>query len=104
MSAGQMRQLYQEVAKDYEDIPNKRARFLKIKSNPFLNAVQVKYSYSLTCHKTQGGQWKVVFIDLGFFTDDKMDKEFLRWLYTAVTRTTERLYLINFPTNFFVDH
>jgi exodeoxyribonuclease-5 len=102
MTSEQMRQLYHEVAKDYEDIHNKRARFLKIKSNPFLNAVQVKFSYSLTCHKTQGGQWKVVLIDLGYFTEDKMDKEFLRWLYTAVTRATEKVYLVNFDERFFV--
>jgi exodeoxyribonuclease-5 len=101
MSGEQMRQLYQEVAKDYEDIPNKRARFLKIKNNPFLNAVQVKFSYSLTCHKTQGGQWKVVLIDLGYFTEERLDKEFIRWLYTALTRATERVYLINFDDRFF---
>ena len=101
MTHEQMRQLYQEVAKDYEDIPNKRARFLKIKENPFLNAVQVKYSYSLTCHKTQGGQWKVVLIDIGYFDENNMDKEFIRWLYTAVTRATERVYLVNFDGRFF---
>ncbi|MCL2290219.1 MAG: AAA family ATPase [Bacteroidetes bacterium] len=103
MTNEQMRQLYHEVAKDYEDIPNKRTRFLKIKNNPFLNAVQVKYSYSLTCHKTQGGQWKVVLIDIGYFDENKMDKEFVRWLYTAVTRATERVYLVNFDGRFFED-
>ena len=101
MTHEQMRQLYQEIAKDYEDIPNKRARFLKIKDNPFLNAVQVKYSYSLTCHKTQGGQWKVVLIDIGYFTEEKLDKEFIRWLYTAVTRATEKVYFVNFDDRFF---
>jgi exodeoxyribonuclease-5 len=101
MTGEQMRQLYFEVAKDYEDIPSKRARFLKIKSNPFLNAVQVKFAYSLTCHKTQGGQWKVVLIDLGYFEENKLDKEFIRWLYTAVTRATEKVYLVNFPDLFF---
>jgi exodeoxyribonuclease-5 len=101
MTSAQMKQLYQEVAKDYEDISNKRIRFLKIKNNPFLNAVQVKFSYSLTCHKTQGGQWKVVLIDIGYFTEDKLDKEFIRWLYTAVTRATEKVYLVNFDDRFF---
>jgi len=101
MNSEQMKQLYQEIAKDYEDISNKRARFLKIKSNPFLNAVQVKFSYSLTCHKTQGGQWKVILIDLGYFAEERLDKEFIRWLYTAVTRATEKVYLINFPNSFF---
>ena len=101
MTHEQMQQLYQEITKDYEDIPNKRLRFLKIKSNPFLNAVQVKYSYSLTCHKTQGGQWKVVFVDIGYITKEKMNKEFIRWLYTAVTRATEKVYLVNFDDSFF---
>jgi exodeoxyribonuclease-5 len=101
MTGEQMRQLYHEVAKDYEDIPNKRARFMKIKNNPFLNAVQVKFSYSLTCHKTQGGQWKIVLIDLGYFDENKIDKEFVRWLYTAVTRATEKVYLVNFDERFF---
>jgi len=101
MTSEQMKQLYHEVAKDYEDIPNKRVRFLKIKNNPFLNAVQVKFSYSLTCHKTQGGQWKVVLIDLGYFDENKIDKEFLRWLYTAITRATEKVYLVNFDERFF---
>ena len=100
----QTSRLYHEIAKDYEDIPNKRTRFLKIKNNPYLNAVQVKYSYSLTCHKTQGGQWKIVLIDIGYFTDDKIDKEFLRWLYTAVTRATEKVYLVNFDERFFDRH
>jgi exodeoxyribonuclease-5 len=102
MTSTQMKQLYHEIAKDYEDIPSKRARFLKIKNNPFLNAVQVKFSYSLTCHKTQGGQWKVVLIDMGYFTEDKLDKEFLRWLYTALTRATEKVYLVNFDERFFL--
>jgi exodeoxyribonuclease-5 len=101
MTSEQMRALYHEIAKDYEDIPNKRTRFLKIKKDPFLNAVQVKFSYSLTCHKTQGGQWKAVLIDLGYFTEEKLDKEFIRWLYTAITRATEKIYLINFDDRFF---
>ena len=101
MTGEQMKLLYHEVAKDYEDIPNKRLRFLKIKSNPFLNAVQVKFSYSLTCHKTQGGQWKTVLIDIGYFDENKMDKEFIRWLYTALTRATENVYLVNFDDRFF---
>ncbi len=93
--------LYQEVSKDYEDIPNKRVRFLKIKNNPYLNAVQAKFSYSLTCHKTQGGQWKITIIDFQLFKDQNLDKEQLRWLYTALTRTTEKVYLLNFNEEFF---
>ena len=93
--------LYQEVSMDYQDIANKRLRYLKIKNDPFLNAVQVKFAYSLTCHKTQGGQWKIVLVDQGYLPDDALDKEFLRWLYTAVTRATEKVYLINFKKEMF---
>lgn len=93
--------LYQEVSMDYQDIANKRLRYLKIKNDPFLNAVQVKFAYSLTCHKTQGGQWKIVLVDQGYLPDDALDKEFLRWLYTAVTRATEKVYLINFKREMF---
>lgn len=94
--------LYQEVALDYQEIADKRLRYLKIKNDPYLNAVQVKFSYSLTCHKTQGGQWKVVLIDQGYLPDDGVDKEFLRWLYTALTRATEKVYLINFKDEMFI--
>ncbi|MDR2980011.1 MAG: AAA family ATPase [Bacteroidales bacterium] len=93
--------LYHKVGKDYEEILNKRIRYLKMKADPFLNALQVKFGYSLTGHKTQGGQWKVVLIDQLFFKDKPIDKEFLRWLYTAVTRATEKVYLINFPEKAF---
>lgn len=93
--------LYMAVSEDYVDIPNKRLRFLKIKNDPYLNAVQVKFAYSLTCHKTQGGQWKHVLVDQGFLTEDNLDKEYLRWLYTAVTRSTDNVYLINFEDKLF---
>jgi exodeoxyribonuclease-5 len=88
--------LYQAVAEDYMDIVNPRARFLKIKEDPYLNAVQVKFAYALTCHKTQGGQWSHVLIDQGFLPDNTIDKEYLRWMYTAVTRSTQYVYLLNF--------
>jgi exodeoxyribonuclease-5 len=94
-------QLWNEVSKDYEHIPNKRKRFAEIKQNPYLNALQVKFAYALTAHKTQGGQWKAVFIDQGYFTDDMLNAEFLRWLYTAITRATETVYLVNFSDSFF---
>ena len=101
LSQEDTRRLYQEVSMDYQDIANKRQRYLKIKNDPFLNAVQVKFAYSLTCHKTQGGQWKIVLIDQGYLPDDALDKEFVRWLYTAVTRATEKVYLINFKEEMF---
>jgi len=93
--------LWNEVSKDYEHIPNKRKRFAEVKQNPYLNALQVKFAYALTAHKTQGGQWKAVFIDQGYFTDDMLNAEFLRWIYTAITRATETVYLVNFSEMFF---
>lgn len=94
-------ELYKQVLLDYEHIANKRVRYLKMKEDPYLNSVQVKFGYSLTCHKTQGGQWKMVLIDSLYFKNGQIDKETLRWLYTAVTRATEKVFLINFPTESF---
>ncbi|MEG1556588.1 MAG: ATP-binding domain-containing protein, partial [Bacteroidales bacterium] len=101
LSREDMQKLYQEIALDYEEIADKRLRYLKIKNDPFLNSVQVKFSYALTCHKTQGGQWKIVLIDQGFLKNENIDKAFLRWLYTAITRATEKVYLINFHDELF---
>ena len=102
MSGEQNNALYQAVAEDYADIADKRKRYMAIKNDPFLNAVQIKFSYALTCHKTQGGQWKVIFIDQGFIPETGLDKEYLRWLYTALTRATRKVYLINFKDDMFV--
>ncbi|MCR4964440.1 MAG: AAA family ATPase [Bacteroidales bacterium] len=93
--------LYQAIAEDYQEITDSRERHTKIKKDPYLNAVQVKFAYALTCHKTQGGQWKQVIIDKGFVPEDGFDKEFLRWLYTALTRSTEQVWLLNFEDEFF---
>lgn len=93
--------LFDEVLKDYEDIPQRRARVEKVKNNPHFNALQVKFAYALTCHKSQGGQWKNVFVDQGYITDKMINTEFMRWLYTAITRPTEKLFLINFHDKFF---
>jgi exodeoxyribonuclease-5 len=93
--------LFEAVIADYADIGNKRERVKKVKENPYFNALQVKFSYAITCHKAQGGQWKAVFIDQGWLTDDMLNTEFLRWLYTAFTRPTVRLYLVNFKDEFF---
>jgi exodeoxyribonuclease-5 len=93
--------LFQEVLKDFEDIPNKRKRIEKVKINPYFNALQVKFAYALTCHKTQGGQWETVFLDQCYLNEKLMNVEYLRWLYTAVTRATKRLFLINFEDKFF---
>ena len=99
----QNRKLYDSVSEDYLEIKNKRNRWKKIKENPYFNALQVKYAYALTCHKAQGGQWKAVYVDHGFLNEDMLDVEYYRWLYTAFTRPTEKLYLVNFDKQFFED-
>ncbi len=93
--------LREAVEADYMDIPNRRERFKAMKQNPWFNALQVKFAYALTCHKTQGGQWKQVFVDSSLNLKDELEKEDLRWLYTAVTRAQERLYFVNFKEEFF---
>ena len=93
--------LFEAVAEDYSDLPHKADRLKAIRQNPYYNALQVKFSYALTCHKTQGGQWDAVIIDQGYLTEEMLDREYLRWLYTAVTRATQRVYLLNFEDNFF---
>ena len=95
------RQLFDAVAEDYADIPQKAERLRAIRQNPYYNALQVKFSYALTCHKTQGGQWGTVIIDQGYLTEEMLDREYLRWLYTAVTRATKKVYLLNFEDKFF---
>ncbi|MCO6360274.1 ATP-dependent DNA helicase [Roseivirga pacifica] len=95
------RELYEQVSADYADVATKVERAKAIKNDPYLNALQVKFAYALTCHKSQGGQWPAVFVDQGYLTDDMVDREYLRWLYTAVTRATEELYLVNFHQRFF---
>ena len=81
---------------------NKTERMEYIRNDPYLNPLQVKFAYAITCHKAQGGQWKAVFIDQGYLVEDQLDAEFIRWLYTAVTRASEELYLVNFSPTFFV--
>ena len=88
--------LFASVAEDYMDIRSKSERIKKIKDDPYFNAVQVKYAYAVTCHKAQGGQWSNVFLDTGYVADDMLGENFYRWLYTAFTRATQRLYLVNF--------
>jgi exodeoxyribonuclease-5 len=90
--------LYQSVSEDYSHIANKSQRYKAIKEDPFFNALQVKFAYAVTCHKAQGGQWQCVFLDHGWINDEKTSVEYLRWLYTAITRATEKLYLVNFRT------
>ncbi|MEG1623003.1 MAG: AAA family ATPase [Alistipes sp.] len=94
-------QLFTEVEKDYMDVKSRMKRFKEIRENAYFNAVQVKFAYAITCHKAQGGQWKAVFIDKFLFGDEQMTRDRLRWLYTALTRATERLYFVNFGDSFF---
>lgn len=93
--------LYQEVMQDYSEEKSNYKKFLKVKNNPFFNALQVKFSYAITCHKSQGGQWNTVFVEQPYLPEG-INRDYLRWLYTAVTRAKERLYLIGFKDDFFV--
>ncbi len=94
--------LYQQVMEDYADEKSKYKKFLGVKSNKYFNALQVKFSYAITCHKSQGGQWNTVFVEQPYLPNG-IDKEYLRWLYTAVTRAKKQLYLIGFKNDFFVE-
>ena len=93
--------LYQAVKEDYVHEKSKYKQFMSIKKNKYFNALQVKFSYAMTCHKSQGGQWKTVFIEQPYLPDG-VSKEYFRWLYTAITRAQEKLYLIGFKDDFFV--
>jgi len=92
--------LFANVMTDYENIPQKRQRYRKVKENPWFNALQVKYGYAVTCHKAQGGEWKNVFLDLGYIQQSYMGENFYRWLYTSITRSSEKLWFVNLPDDF----
>lgn len=93
-------QLFAAVWEDYADIPTKAERMKKMKVDPYYNVLQVKYAYAVTCHKAQGGQWMNVFLDFGYITEEMLGEDFYRWLYTAFTRATQHLYLVNLPEVF----
>ena len=97
LTRDQQEQLYLKVMEDYADIPLKRDRLKKLKEDKYYNALQVKFAYAATCHKAQGGQWTHVYIDQGYMTDDMLTTDYIHWLYTAFTRATEHLYLVNWP-------
>ncbi|MGM0666329.1 MAG: ATP-dependent DNA helicase [Bacteroidota bacterium] len=103
LSAEQNRILYEGVLEDYSHLKTKKKRYEALRKDPFFNAMQVKFAYAVTCHKAQGGQWERVFIDQGMFNRKEPSMDYLRWLYTAVTRATGRLYLVNFLPAFFGD-
>lgn len=93
----QNRLLFNGVMDDYADIRSKRDRIEKVKHDRHFNAIQIKYAYAVTCHKAQGGQWAHVYVDQGYMTDDMLTPDYIHWLYTAFTRATEKLYLVNWP-------
>ena len=93
----QQEQLFHQIEEDYQDIPLKADRMKAIRQDQFFNALQVKFGYAVTCHKAQGGQWAHVYVDQGYMTDDMLNPDYIHWLYTAFTRATEMLYLVNWP-------
>lgn len=101
LSQSENNRLFQTVMEDYPSIRSRRGKIEAVKTNPYFNALQVKYAYALTCHKTQGGQWEKVFVDQGYLNEKMMTRDFTRWLYTAVTRATKKLYLVSFEDRFF---
>lgn len=101
LSSQKNKEFYYTILEDYVDLKPKRKQYDSVKNNEYFNAIQVKYAYAITCHKSQGGQWKSVFIDQGYMDKNQIDREYMRWLYTALTRATEKVYLVNFPDYFF---
>ncbi|MDR6806204.1 exodeoxyribonuclease-5 [Dyadobacter sp. BE34] len=101
MSAEDNKKLYESVQQDYFYIKSKKDRVEALRKDPYLNALQVKFAYALTCHKAQGGQWSAVFIDQGYLPEEQINAEFVRWLYTAITRATDEVFLMNFHQQFF---
>ena len=93
----QQEQLFRKIEEDYQDIPLKADRMKAIRQDPYFNALQVKFAYAVTCHKAQGGQWSHVYVDQGYMTDEMLTPDYIHWLYTAFTRATEMLYLVNWP-------
>ena len=94
----QQQHLYEAVLEDYAWVVNKTERIKKLRTDPYYNALQIKFAYAVTCHKAQGGQWAHVYLDQGYMTDDMLTPDYIHWLYTAFTRATEKLYLVNWPS------
>jgi exodeoxyribonuclease-5 len=101
LTQAENKKLYESVTLDYADVADRRLRLKKIKEDGFFNALQVKFAYAVTCHKAQGGQWPCVFVEQGYLTDEMINTEYLRWLYTAVSRASKKLHLVNFNKDFF---
>jgi exodeoxyribonuclease-5 len=96
------KELYQNILADYISLKTRKLQFEAVRNNPYFNALQIKFAYAVTCHKAQGGQWERVFIDQGMFNRNEITIDYLRWFYTALTRSTDRVYLVNFADDFFV--
>ena len=101
LTEAERKKLFVSVEQDYFHIPQRRKWMEEIAKNPYYNALHVKFAYAMTCHKTQGGQWPNVIVDQGYLTDEMINTEYLRWLYTAITRATEKVFLVNFRTDLF---
>ena len=95
LTLDQSEQLFNQVMEDYADLKTKTERLRAVKNDAYFNALQVKFAYAVTCHKAQGGQWSHVYVDQGYMTDDMVNADYYHWLYTAFTRATEKLYLVN---------
>ncbi len=104
LSNADNKRFYEAVLQDYMHIENKKFRMEELKKDPYYNALQIKFAFAVTCHKAQGGQWPAVFIDQGYLTDEMLNTEFLRWLYTGVTRSNKELFLVNFSNQFFLEN
>jgi ATP-dependent exoDNAse (exonuclease V) alpha subunit len=102
LTKSQNKELYEAVLEDYTDIMAQKELNEALRVDPYLNALQIKFAYAITCHKSQGGQWQAVFVDQGYLTEELINSEFIRWLYTAITRASAELFLINFHRDFFV--
>jgi exodeoxyribonuclease V len=102
LPADKNKELYQNILADYINIKTRKKQFEAVKNNPYFNALQIKFAYAVTCHKAQGGQWERVFIDQGMFNRNEITIDYLRWFYTALTRSTDKVYLVNFADDFFV--
>jgi len=101
LPSDKFKELYEAVSEEYSYEPNRKKRNELIRNNPYYQALQVKFAYAITCHKSQGGQWGAVFVDQGYITDEMINVEYLRWLYTAITRSKKELYLVNFNNQFY---
>ncbi len=95
-------ELFHNILADYVHLKSRRKQYEAVREDPYFNALQIKFSYAVTCHKAQGGQWERVFIDQGMFNRNEITIDYLRWFYTALTRATERVYLVNFSDEFFI--